>query len=49
MTTEEAREMLDLIDHPFVFFLDPGHGLGRVRYRRDDGHYGLPEPTTNRS
>jgi ribosome-associated translation inhibitor RaiA len=46
MTTEEARETLDLTDRPFVFFLDPNDGRGRVLYRRYDGHYGLLEPAT---
>ncbi len=49
MTTEEARETLDLTDRPFVFFLDPGDGRGRVLYRRYDGHYGLLEPATTGS
>lgn len=41
MTADEARDVLDLTDRPFVFFLDPDHRRGRVLYRRYDGHYGL--------
>jgi ribosome-associated translation inhibitor RaiA len=45
MTSEEAREVLDLTDRPYVFFLDAADGCGRVLYRRYDGHYGLIVPT----
>jgi ribosome-associated translation inhibitor RaiA len=41
---EEATELLDLGDLPFVFFVDPDDGRGRVLYRRYDGHYGLIVP-----
>jgi ribosome-associated translation inhibitor RaiA len=44
MTTDEARETLDLTDRAVLFFLDPEDGGGRVLYRRYDGHYGLLEP-----
>lgn len=44
MTIDEAREVLDLSDRPFVFFLDPDNGRGHVLYRRYDGHYGLISP-----
>jgi ribosome-associated translation inhibitor RaiA len=43
MTAEDAVELLDLGDLPFVFFLDPDTGRGSVAYRRYDGHYGLIE------
>jgi ribosome-associated translation inhibitor RaiA len=36
-----ARERLDAGGEPFVFYLDPGNGRGRVMYWRYDGHYGL--------
>ena len=49
MTTEEAREMLDLTDRPFVFFLDQGAGRGQVLYRRYDRHYGSLDPATTGS
>jgi ribosome-associated translation inhibitor RaiA len=42
-TVDEAIELLDLGDGPFVFFLDPTSGRGRVVYRRYDGNYGLIE------
>ncbi len=41
---DAAREMLDLGDEPFVFFLDAQTGRGMVLYRRYDGHYGLIVP-----
>ena len=44
LTREEAEEILDLTDAPFVFHLDPASGRGRVLYRRYDGHYGLIVP-----
>jgi hypothetical protein len=44
LAIDEAREVLDLTDQPFVFFLDPEDGRGRVLYRRYDGHYGLIVP-----
>ncbi|MGW0228392.1 sigma 54 modulation/S30EA ribosomal C-terminal domain-containing protein [Actinopolymorpha singaporensis] len=36
-----ARERLDAGGEPFVFYLDPETGRGRVMYWRYDGHYGL--------
>lgn len=42
---DEAMEILDLGDLPFVFFVDPDDGRGRVCYRRYDGHYGLIVPS----
>ncbi|MGH8866600.1 MAG: sigma 54 modulation/S30EA ribosomal C-terminal domain-containing protein [Actinomycetes bacterium] len=44
MSEQRAREHLDLAGEPFVFFVDPGTGRGRVLYRRYDGHYGLITP-----
>jgi len=44
-TVDEARRALDEGDRPFVFFVDPDSGRGRVLYRRYDGHYGLLVPT----
>jgi len=41
---DEAMEILDLGDQPFVFFVDPDDGRGRVCYRRYDGHYGMIVP-----
>lgn len=44
MSTDDAVELLNLGDEPFVFFLDPAAQRGRVLYRRYDGHYGLIVP-----
>jgi ribosome-associated translation inhibitor RaiA len=41
LTTEGAVERLNLLDLPFLFFLDAGHHRGAVLYHRYDGHYGL--------
>jgi ribosome-associated translation inhibitor RaiA len=41
---DEAMEILDLGDLPFVFFVDPDDGRGRICYRRYDGHYGMIVP-----
>lgn len=46
MSTDEAIELLDLADEPFVFFLDATSGRGQVVYLRYDGHYGLIVPAT---
>ncbi|MGZ4689829.1 MAG: ribosome hibernation promotion factor [Acidimicrobiia bacterium] len=45
MSTERAIEQLELAGLPFLFFLDPHDGRGRVLYHRYDGHYGLIVPT----
>ncbi|HEU4515059.1 MAG TPA: HPF/RaiA family ribosome-associated protein [Nocardioidaceae bacterium] len=37
----EAITRLELSGEPFVFYLDPEDGRGRVLYMRYDGHYGL--------
>ncbi len=39
-----ARNVLDLSDAHFVFYVNPSDERGRVLYRRYDGHYGLLEP-----
>ena len=44
LNVDDAERFLDLGDLPFVFFLDPEDGRGRVLYRRYDGHYGLIVP-----
>ena len=41
LTEQEAKDRLDLSGEPFVFYLDPEDGRGRVLYFRYDGHYGL--------
>lgn len=42
----EAVDLLELASVPFVFFLDPVDGLGRVLYHRYDGHLGLITPAS---
>lgn len=41
LSVTEAVSRLELGGEPFVFFLDPDSGRGRVLYIRYDGHYGL--------
>lgn len=41
LTEQEATNRLELSGEPFVFYLDPEDGRGRVLYFRYDGHYGL--------
>jgi hypothetical protein len=41
LTVDDAIELLDASEDPFVFFVDPATGRGAVVYRRYDGHYGL--------
>jgi ribosome-associated translation inhibitor RaiA len=45
MGLDGARALLDVGDAPFVFFVEPESGRGRVLYRRYDGHYGLIVPS----
>jgi hypothetical protein len=44
LNVDDAEQLLDLGDLPFVFFLDPKRRRGRVLYRRYDGHYALIVP-----
>lgn len=41
LSEAEAITRLELSGEPFVFYLDPEDGRGRVLYMRYDGHYGL--------
>ena len=41
LSDNEARTRLEVGGEPFVFYLDPETGRGRVLYIRYDGHYGL--------
>jgi len=41
MSLDDATELLDLGDLPFVFFVDRTTAHAAVVYRRYDGHYGL--------
>lgn len=44
LNTDEAVARLNLLDLPFLFFLDADRGRGAVLYHRYDGHYGLITP-----
>jgi ribosomal subunit interface protein len=41
LSDSEATTRLELSGEPFVFYLDPESGRGKVLYIRYDGHYGL--------
>ncbi len=43
MTTEEAVLQLDLLENPFIVYLNAGNEKVNVVFKRDDGHYGLIE------
>jgi len=40
----DATERLEAMGQPFIFFVDPRSGRGRLIYHRYDGHYGLIVP-----
>jgi ribosome-associated translation inhibitor RaiA len=44
----DAAERLDATGQPFIFFVDPRTGRGRLIYHRYDGHYGLIVPPDER-
>ena len=44
LDVDEARELLDNSQEPWVFYIDAAHDRARVLYRRYDGHYGLITP-----
>ncbi|MDM8520546.1 ribosome-associated translation inhibitor RaiA [Anaerolineales bacterium HSG6] len=44
MSTEEAIEQMELLDHDFFVFYNPDTGQINVLYRRTDGDYGLIDP-----
>lgn len=44
-TLDEAIEAMELTGHTFYFFQNIDNGLYSVVYKRDDGDYGLIEPT----
>jgi ribosomal subunit interface protein len=46
LTDAEAQRRLDLTGAPFVFYLDPDSGRGRVLYLRYDGHCGVITAST---
>lgn len=41
LSEAEAIDRLNVSGEPFLFYLDPESGRGRVLYLRYDGHYGL--------
>lgn len=44
MTSDEAAQRLEWVDHPFFVYLDAGTNQVQVIYRRNDGNYGLIVP-----
>ena len=47
MTVNEATLQLELVGHDFFVFTNAESNRTNVVYRRNDGHYGLIEPTEN--
>ncbi|WJE00480.1 sigma 54 modulation/S30EA ribosomal C-terminal domain-containing protein [Streptomyces antimycoticus] len=45
MNVAGAKQRLDLVGLPFVFFADDTTGRGNVLYHRYDGRYGLISPS----
>jgi putative sigma-54 modulation protein len=45
MTLEEAALQLELLGHPFFVFLNGESGRVEVLYRRNDGKYGVLQPS----
>jgi putative sigma-54 modulation protein len=45
MSEEEAIDQMELLGHTFFVFYNAESGAVNVLYRRDDGGYGLLEPT----
>ena len=44
MSTEDAMQMLDLVDHDWYIYLDMDTNQHQVLYRRRDGNFGLVVP-----
>jgi putative sigma-54 modulation protein len=44
MSTAEATEQMELLNHDFFLFLNSDTGALNLVYRRKDGNYGLIEP-----
>ena len=44
MSTEDAMQMLDLVDHDWYIYLDMDTNQHQVVYRRRDGNFGLVVP-----
>ena len=47
MSVNEATLQLELVGHDFFVFTNAESNRTNVVYRRNDGHYGLIEPTEN--
>ncbi len=45
MTEEEALDQMELLGHDFFVFYNADSGVVNVLYRREDGGYGLLEPS----
>jgi putative sigma-54 modulation protein len=45
MSEEEAIDQMELLGHDFFMFFNSESGLVNVVYRRDEGGYGLLQPT----
>jgi hypothetical protein len=44
LTIAATRSEMDLLNHRFLYFIDPEDGRGKVIYLRHDGDYGIVEP-----
>ncbi len=44
MSTDDALQMLELVDHPWYVYLDMDTNQAQVVYKRRDGNYGLIMP-----
>jgi putative sigma-54 modulation protein len=44
VTSEDAIEQMELLDHHFFIYLDANDGRLSVIYRREDGNYGVIKP-----
>lgn len=45
MSTEEAMLQMEFVDHPFFVFKNAHSGMVEVLYKKQNGRYGLLEPT----
>ena len=44
LTEADAADRLNLLDMPFLFYVDAAQGRASVLYHRYDGHYGVITP-----
>ncbi len=47
LAPEDAAEQMEMLGHSFFLFLNPETGSVNLIYRRQDGRYGLIEPTVS--